>query len=259
AHAMLLRAGVVAPAAVLQVARLGFLALPEAALIWTQATATLAVVGALAAGIAALRAETPLQLAGAMVGCTVAIALVAWGGTRIVAWNGAVLLALSIGVSAGLAAIAAAGIEDDRWRRLRGAPRRGMLFALSGLAIAGMPLTPGFSGMALVALGTWQSPWWQAPWWIAGCVLGAWMCALAAVRVAVALRRDGPPPEAPMGPGAGILLVGCVLIGLAPRVILDRADPRTAALLPEMLPAIADLVDGVLSRQLPDWLRGWWL
>lgn len=133
-----------------------------------------------------------------------------------------------------------------------------MLATLGGLAVGGIPATPLFPALLLICIGSWGSQWRFAPWWLGLLVLATWIGAFAPVRAAQAMRR-GPPSDRPF-PRVALLLAACtVVVGLAPRLLLDPIDRTSVVHIRALAPAVERLIDGELRLLLPPFMQGWWL
>jgi hypothetical protein len=257
AGAMVLRAGALSPALLLAFPRQLMPLVADGALVWTQATAPLAAAVAVWGALRALGARDLPSMATANATHQGAVVLTAWHAVRLDAWNGAVLTALWIGPVVGLL-LSASDDPEARWARERGQPRRALAAGLAGLSVAGLPLTPGFAGLLLISLGSWQSQWRHAPWWLIVLAIATWIGAFAPLRAAAALRR-GEDAGAPLPRRAAVLLLATLALGLAPRLLLDLIDSGSVDRIAELSAPLERLVTGQLRPLLPEALQGWWL
>ena len=240
--ASMLQAGVVMKLGAYGGLRVGMALFPEGWLLWREAFGILGVVGILVGALMAL-AQRDFKF---VIGCSsvshMGFVIVGLMTTAMAGWSGAVLQMFSHGVLAGLL-FAVVGrmvyarehtrdLEElggrDLGRRL---PFAAAAFTVAGLAAMVLPGFSGFVAEAQVLVGAWQTrPAWAAAIGV-GIILGVAYTLRTLQQVfftpaaAGAVHPPAEPITVPEKLGTLLLAGSALLVGLVPRLLLDRIVP----------------------------------
>ncbi len=248
----MLHAGVLMKLGAFGVMRVGFMMMPEGAIVWAPIVGTVAVVNILYGAFAAMSQRDLKYVVAYSSVSHMGIVMLGAATLTVDGWNGAVYQMFAHGLMTGLF-FALVGLVYER-AHTRHMPSMGgfgalmpgvaSFFTLACLSSLGLPGTAGFVAEILVFIGAWKS---LHPWWAIPGILGALITAVYVLRAA---RRifwgEGPAEEFrdlsdAKGPewGALAILGGCiVLFGFVPSLVLDfinRATPEYLAVLTQLL------------------------
>jgi NADH-quinone oxidoreductase subunit M len=253
----MLHAGVLMKLGAFGVMRVGMMLLPEGAVAWAPVVGAVAVVNVLYGAFSAM-SQTDLKYIIAYSSVShMGIVMLGAATLNPTGWNGAVFQMVAHGVMTGLF-FALVGLVYERAHtrviaKMGGfasrMPTVAAFFTLASLSSLGLPGTAGFVAEFLVFLGAFKG---AAAWWALPAILAAFVTAIYVLR-AVRGIFWGPGPseehahlEDARGTELGALFMlgaAIILLGCWPRLVLDFVEDTTAAYLPTVERAAAELAE----------------
>jgi NADH-quinone oxidoreductase subunit M len=248
----MLHAGVLMKLGAYGVMRVGFMMLPEGAIVWAPLVGSVAVVNIIYGALSAMSQRDLKYVVAYSSVSHMGIVMLGAATLTVDGWNGAVYQMFAHGLMTGLffALVGLVyGAAHTRHMPSMGGfgaamPGCAAFFTLACLSSLGLPGTAGFVAEVLVFIGAWKS---LHPWWTVPGILGAFITAVYVLR---ASRRifwgEGPSQEYSdlrdaRGTDWGALVLlggGLVLFGFVPSLVLDlinRTTPDYLALVTQLM------------------------
>lgn len=232
--------------------RVGFALLPDGARAWAPALAVLAMVNILYAGWVTLRQRDWKFLAGYASVSHIGYVVLGLASLNLIGFSGALFSMVAHGIATALLFALIGFAEAQTGARTtegpgglaRALPFAGTCTVIAALALCGQPGTGNFVGEILVFLGGWKSGGLTR----VATVAAVWGIVLTAVYMLRAIRHSYFGPRPAQAPALAdlrgwerfpilLLLILLLALGVAPRLVTDRAAPALQRVATGLQPA----------------------